>query len=68
MFVNKTNQEHEAIISQLQSKIKKLQVTTNTMEQCLQQKILENEQISSICDDLINKKRMVYNTNKNIVQ
>lgn len=60
IYVNSVNQERESVIGQLQSKIRKLEVTTAALEQSLQQKAMENEQLSIICDELINKQSTYY--------
>lgn len=69
IYVNTLNQERESVIAQLRSKVRKLEVTTASLEQSLQQKSAENEQLSLICDELINKQSAYYVHNvKDIVQ
>lgn len=66
-YVNNMTQERESLIAQLKSKIRKLEVTTAALEQSLQQKTVENEQLSVICDELINKQSTYYVHNVNDV-
>lgn len=56
IWVHKTHQDHRNATEQLQSKIKNLEQKNTALERSLQQRVLENENLSVICNEIVNKK------------
>ncbi len=48
-------QKHQQENSKLKAMVKKLEVKTKSLEEALEQKVKENQALTAICDELINK-------------
>lgn len=57
MFI-KMRDEHENELNRRNTKIRRQEIIISSLEHCLQQKCIENEKLSLVCDDFIyNQKR-----------
>ncbi|GLV36073.1 transforming acidic coiled-coil protein [Carabus blaptoides fortunei] len=50
---NKMKDEHENELKRKNTQIKRQEIIINSLQHCLQQKDIENEKLSMICDDFI---------------
>lgn len=56
---NKMKDEHENELNRRNTKIKRQEIIINSLEHCLQQKCMENDKLSLVCDEFIyNQKRI----------
>lgn len=46
---------HQAEVAKLKAMLKKAEISNNSLKESLEQKVKENQELTSICDELISK-------------
>jgi predicted nuclease with TOPRIM domain len=53
--LDSVHRSQQAETAKLKAMLKKAEVKTSSLEEMLEQKVKENQELASICDELINK-------------